>query len=554
LIKGSARCASPSPGATLRVGPQLTNRYWVIGLAAILLVGLALRLHGIHDPLLDHPGWRQGDTAAIARNFARLQFNIMYPQTMYDGPPPNYVELELQILPFLAAILYKLFGIHEIFGRLISVAFSLGTVATLAYFGRWLFASSAAGLLAAFFFAVFPGSVYYGRAFMPDAAMVFFLVAALYATARFLVEDEQLSIPDLAVATGLLTLAYLAKPVAMLAVVPLLGLFWERYRAHRLMLPFSLLALLVLPVLLFALYDRRVASYAEWHWASGITQLHVLPALGAAFASAARFGNKGVEFAAALGMLRQSMLGGIGFFLAAASVVAVPWVAARSKALLWGWLAGALAYAFVVVTVERVDYYLYPLLPLCALTIAGASARYIAGVRGADVAPGARYALLALVPLLAFAVLLESRAPVAAYYRYNRAVYRNAFALDRSLRSDALVVIAHYGPDVQYYVDRFGWEEDPALWTPFDEESAIRKGSRYFISVEDRRMRENLDLCAWLQRFPLLGSPGWPVYRTDPALVRPDAESFWRAFRSAERAGAGRKFLDARGLCTVRNL
>ena len=100
----------------------------------MLLIALVLRLHGIHDPILDHPGWRQGDTAAIARNFARLQFNIMYPQTMYNGPPPNYVELELQIVPFLAASLYKVFGVHEIFGRLIALVFSLATVATLAYF------------------------------------------------------------------------------------------------------------------------------------------------------------------------------------------------------------------------------------------------------------------------------------------------------------------------------------------------------------------------------------------------------------------------------------
>ena len=37
------------------------------------------------------------------------------------------------------------------------------------------------------------------------------------------------------------------------------------------------------------------------------------------------------------------------------------------RPLLWSWLAAALAYAYVVVTVERVDYYLYPWLPLAAL-------------------------------------------------------------------------------------------------------------------------------------------------------------------------------------------
>ena len=158
-----------------------------------MLIALALRLHGIHNPLLDHPGWRQGDTAAIARNFARLRFNIMYPQTSYNGTPPNYVELELQIVPFIAAALYKLFGIHEIFGRLLTLAFSLATVPVIAYFARWLFGSALAGLVAAFFYAVFPGSVYYGRTFMPDCAMVFFLTAALYAAARYLFDRPALS-------------------------------------------------------------------------------------------------------------------------------------------------------------------------------------------------------------------------------------------------------------------------------------------------------------------------------------------------------------------------
>ena len=79
------------------------------------------------------------------------------------------------------------------------------------------------------------------------------------------------------------------------------------------------------------------------------------------------------------------------------------------------------------------------------------------------------------------------------------------------------MVIAHYGPDVQYYIDRFGWEEDPLLWTPFDEESAIAKGARYFIAVEDHRLRHNLELCAWLQRFPVTTiAGGWPVYETSP--------------------------------------
>src|SRR5579863_6658644 len=131
-----------------------------LALGAILLVALCLRLYGIHDPIIDHPGWRQGDEAAIARNFAQLQDDIRFPQTDYDGPPPNYVELELQIVPFAAAQLYRAFGVHEIFARLIVVAFSLGTILLLYAFGRELFGARA-GLIAALLFAIAPGAVYY---------------------------------------------------------------------------------------------------------------------------------------------------------------------------------------------------------------------------------------------------------------------------------------------------------------------------------------------------------------------------------------------------------
>ncbi|HTW82695.1 MAG TPA: glycosyltransferase family 39 protein [Candidatus Sulfotelmatobacter sp.] len=528
-------------------------KWWWIGLGLILLLGLLLRLKGIHDPILDHPGWRQGDTASIARNFARLQFNVMYPQTTYNGPPPHYVELELQIVPFLAASLYKLFGVHPIFGRLISIAFGLGTIGVLALFGRWLFSSRAAGLIAAFFFAVLPGSVYYGRTFTPDGAMVFFLTAALYACARFLDEDQTLAPRALARVTALLTFAYLAKPVAVVALLPLATMAWERARSGKPTRATAIGVLIVVPLLVLWLYDRRVASYAEWHWASGITQLHVLPSLRAALTHPGAFFDKLRDFATALGLFRDTIAGSLAFLLSILAFLALPRIEMRSRTLLWAWLATGIVYAYVVVTVERVDYYLLLLLPLCTLALGGALARFVALVLDAEVMPPARYAVLAAVAAVALAVLVQSRSAAAPYYRYSKATYANAVLLARTLPPGALVVIGHYGPDVQYYIDRFGWEEDPAVWTPFDEESAIAKGSRYFISIEDARLhRDNPELCAWLSRFALLPSrSAWPVYLTDPRLVRPGAQAFWRGYRRAEQNGAGRAYLDAHRVCLL---
>ena len=518
----------------------------------VLIVAIALRLKGIHTPILDHPAWRQGDTASIARNFALLQFNILYPQTNYNGPPPNYVELELQIVPFLAATLYKIFGVHEIFGRLITLAFSVGTVGVIGLFGRWLFSSWVAGLCAAFLFAVFPGSVYYGRTFTPDTTMVFFLTAALYSVTRFLIEDELLRPRALARCTALLMMAFLAKPVAVAGLVPVIGVVFARVRTGRPTRPTALIVLLLIPLLILSIYDQRVAEHAEWHWASGITKLHVIPELQRALTSVSGFSEKWSQFVTVLGMLRMTMLGTVSSLLSIAAFVALPWIAVRSRALLWGWLIGGIAYTYAVVTVERVDYYMYLLLPLCALVIGGMVAHAIDAVNKMKLATPGRYAIFALFGIVAVFIAIESRAAVRPYYAFNKQAYRNATYLDRTLDKNALVVIGHYGPDVLYYMNRYGWEEDPALWTPFDEESAIKKGARYFVSIEDNRLRRNTELCAWLQRFPVLNERAeWPVYVTDPARMSPGAEALWRAFRDADRKGAGREFLNDRGLCKL---
>jgi hypothetical protein len=531
-----------------------TGFIWGAALAGIVLLALALRLKGIHDPLLDHPAWRQGDTASIARNFYRLNDNILYPQTNYDGPPPNYVELELQLVPYLAAQVYKVVGVHPVVGRLITIGFSVATVALLAFFGRWLFADALAGLVAAAAYAVFPGSVYYGRTFTPDTAMVFFLTAALYAAARLLVEDERLAPRNLARSTALLTLAYLAKPVALCGLPAVVAMIADRIRTARTVRPTAVAVLIAVPLVILWAYDRAVASHAEWHWASGIVRIHVLPALHAAFTSPAGFVQKAVQFKVVLGMLAHTMIGPPGAAAALVGACCIPWLRARSGTLLLWWLIGGLAYVYVVVTVERVDYYMYPLVPLAALLVGGLAARLVRAAEQHPRYPATlRRAAIAGIALFLLTALVQGQAAVAGYYRYSAAAYRRAVALDRMLRRNALVVMGYQGPDILYYIDRYGWEEDPYLWTPFDEESAIRKGARYFIDILDNRFRKNLELCAWMQRFPVLDArAAWPVYVTDPALVTPRARAFWRAFRAAERKGKGREFLDARGLCTAR--
>ena len=96
-------------------------------------------------------------------------------------------------MPFFAATLYKVFGIHEIFGRLITPVLQPRRRSSCwRYFARRLGGSTHRGACSPpRLFAVYPGSVYYGRTFMPDTAMVFFLTAALYATTRTLLDRDR---------------------------------------------------------------------------------------------------------------------------------------------------------------------------------------------------------------------------------------------------------------------------------------------------------------------------------------------------------------------------
>jgi hypothetical protein len=545
-----------------------THSFWIATIA-FTLIGAVLRAKGLHDPIFDHPGWRQGDTAAIARNFAQLQYNPLYPQVDYDGPPPNYVELELQIVPFLAATLYKIFGVHEVFGRLISLGLGIATIPVLALFGRWLFSphpalpggdpgafqsappmaprpqpakpvgspGALAGVAAAAAFAVLPGAWYYSHTFMPDTAMVFFTTCALYACGRWLIDDEARSWRGWWPAALLLLTAFLAKPVAVTAAIPVAAAAVARFGWRGALGRAQLWALFAVAFLPLVAYDAFVSAHAEWHWASGITKLHVLPSLAAALGSPAAFAAKAVAFAHALKMLATTMLGPAGVALAIAGFC-IP-LRSRSDALLWGWLGGGLLYAYVVVTVERVDYYLYLLLPLGALAIGRLCAW--AYERWGD-QPQRRATLAGIAALVWLVAIVAAYSQIAPYYLWSRVNYARAKVLDATLAPGVLVVMGHYDPSILYTIDRKGWEEDPHLWTPFDEQSAIRKGARYYISVEHVRLKQtNLELYCWLARFPVL-DPGaaWPVYQTDPAKVLPGAEDRWRAFRRREMAGAFR--------------
>ncbi len=175
--------------------------------------------------------WRQADTASIAQNFAENGMRLLYPQIDWGGAGPGYVETEFQLLTWLTAAFYLVFGEHVWIGRLISLAFALVAVAAFWGLARRLLPPTAArwALIA---FALSPLFMRYGSAFMPDAtALAFFLLAMLWFR-RWLDEDRVAWLAATAVAVSL---AALVKPTSLI-VGPIL-LVWllaaDRARLRR---------------------------------------------------------------------------------------------------------------------------------------------------------------------------------------------------------------------------------------------------------------------------------------------------------------------------------
>lgn len=357
-----------------------------------------------------------------------------------------------------------------------------------------------------------------------------FLTAALFASSRWIL-DEGAGWKGFWPAASLTALALLAKPVAAVALLPIGALM---LRAHGLATlrraqTYSFALVVLLPWLV---YDRYISSIAEWHWASGIMQLHVIPSLHTALSSWNELHQALQSYRHVLDMLPGTMLGPWCAALFACAIL-VP-QQTRSRTFLFAFLAACLLYSFVVMRYERVDYYFYVLLPLAALW-SGLLVDRLAALVPPSAAP--RWTAGALALSATFALVWVNREPVRAYYHYKPQTYRNAKMLDATLAPGSLVVVGHYDPSVQYYINRKGWEEDPYLWTPFNEQSAIRKGARYFIAIEKNRLERNVELHAWLQRFPVLNPRAqWPIYQTDYAKMLPGSEQRWQQFRKRERA------------------
>src|SRR4051794_18936412 len=185
----------PVATGTLRSPNEVTRRAARTDAApkimfVVCIVAVAARLIFIDQPYIDHWSWRQSDVAAIARNFLQNGFLFGYPQIDWAGNAPGYVGTEFPILPFVAAVCYKVAGVHEWIGRIQSVILFAISLPYFFLLVRMIFGSTAA-VWATFFYSFAPLSIFAGRSFMPDVPSLSFAIVGLYFFLRWVQHDQR---------------------------------------------------------------------------------------------------------------------------------------------------------------------------------------------------------------------------------------------------------------------------------------------------------------------------------------------------------------------------
>lgn len=158
----------------------------------IFLLGAYVRVINIWQPLdgsMKAP-WRESDVASIARNYYREGMNIFSPRIDWRGDGPGYAEMEFPVLPWMIALFYKVFGYHEIAGKLLSFSFSLASLLIFLKLSHY-FLPKLADAAATLFFALNPLLFRTANTLQPESLMFMLYLLAVYAFLRWIQDDSK---------------------------------------------------------------------------------------------------------------------------------------------------------------------------------------------------------------------------------------------------------------------------------------------------------------------------------------------------------------------------
>lgn len=194
------------------------GRAFVWAMLLIALIGILGRIAYVDRPF-DHRtlnSWREADYTQLTRNFYRGEMNPFYPQIDWRGDGPGFVEMELPVVPWIAAALDRGLGYREAMVRIPSVVASILALLLFMGLSRRLLPPAGA-LFAAATFAVNPLLIQMATGMQPESVMLLLSLLAMVLIWRW---DAQPRRATLLAAAATIAAAILTKsPAAYLGLV-----------------------------------------------------------------------------------------------------------------------------------------------------------------------------------------------------------------------------------------------------------------------------------------------------------------------------------------------
>ena len=461
-----------------RIGKINYLEYKVLFL--ILLLGFVVRLYKIDNPVADWHSWRQADTASVSRIYVNEGINLLYPRyhdisTIQTGifNPNGYRFVEFPLYNVLHAFLTGILPFYslEVWGRLVSVIFSLISGLSIYYLGR-RFIDVRGGLLASLFFLFIPFNIFFSRVILPEPLAVSLGLAALV---FFVSYNDSGRNWKLYVSALFLSLGVLVKPFVLFYSFPMLYLVIKKHGLKKIFQDASLLIPLLIfvdiVIIPFILWRSWIGKFPEgipfWKWAFNGDKIRFRPSFWRWI-----FGER----------IGHLILGSWGLVPFATGLIA------RSKnAFEKYFFIGALIYVFLIATANvRHDYYQTLIIPAVALVLARGSL-WMWGTKEFDMKLSRGILIFSLG-----VGLITGGLQVKEFYNINHPeIILAGKSVDKLVPKDALVV-APYNADTAflYQTKRWGW--------PFVDrsiENLIENGANYYVSVNyDSQTRQFMEM------------------------------------------------------------
>lgn len=492
----------------MKIRNDRTTTYLLI---AILLVAAILRLNHINQPYADVFSWRQSDTAIMADNFYRKNWNIFYPGVSWNGPEPNYQGCEFQTATYISALLYILVGQHDWVGRGVAVTFGLWGIFALYQLVRRVWDKERA-IASAAVMAVLPGSIFIERSFIPDPVMVALVVTSFWLLVSYL-QTERWHYLVLASLIG--TWGFLTKLPGLIVGIPMIYamlaiLGRKQMLRSKKLATIGIAAVFTLTIVItYYLWARHlslthppyhITGGGNWLWDDGLAQWfsqnYFLPKLSSIFRNWmwTTFGIALVLLGLLLPLPKKENSQDYISDLPYINSPKAPW-------LFHWWMLGGLIFYFFGARELVNNPWNFHILNPAAAALAGHALIVIASftTRIARLPT----AIIITILFLFFLGMSGQKALKYNYYPYADTGYKLGLELrQRSQPNDLVVTIANDigDPVAIYYSKQRGWVFPPAAskidWSqlPEDDNQAIRlleelraKGADWFGIVDEHK-------------------------------------------------------------------